>query len=198
MTLSIYNLSYKIGERIILEHVSAKLPQGSCVMITGHNGSGKSTLLKLIHKGHPNIKKQGVSIMMHQNINDNLFGTLTIADNFHLVGANDTAWIHTMLNRFRSKPSVNTLVGSLSGGERQRLALYMRLWMKPQFLLLDEFTSALDPKSSSELMKEVITMSQDHNITTLIVTHDLDVLKNHSGYVHWEMEHGHLVVSPQK
>lgn len=194
MTLYITNLYHKIGERTILEGISARLTQGSCVMITGHNGSGKSTLLKLIHKGHANITKKGVSVMMHQHINDNLFGALTVEENFHLIGAYDETWIQSMLGRFRSKPSPKTLVANLSGGERQRLALYMRVWMKPQFLLLDEFTSALDPQSSLELMEEVISLSCEHRVTTIIVTHDLDVLKNNTGYIHWEMEHGRLNV----
>lgn len=193
ISLRIKSLTHKIGERTILDGVSAEVTQGSCVMITGHNGSGKSTLLKLIHSGHPSIIKHGQSVMMHQNINDNLFGSLTIAENFYLIGARDTIWINSMLDRFRSRPTPHTRVSELSGGERQRLALYMRLCMKPQFLLLDEFTSALDPQSSTELMEEVIRISRDENISILIVTHDLDVLNDHSGYIHWEMEHGRLV-----
>lgn len=195
ITLRIQNLTYKMGERTILDHVSVDVPQGSCVMITGHNGSGKSTLLKLIHAGNPSIIKRGTSVMMHQNMNDNLFGSLTIAENFYLVGARDTGWLNRMLDRFRSRPTLNTCVGDLSGGERQRLALYMRLHMKPQFLLLDEFTSALDPKSSTELMEEVVDISRKENMTIFIVTHDLDVLHDHSGYIHWEMEHGRLLLN---
>lgn len=195
-TLSIKHLSYTLGERKILDNVSTSVSQGSCVMITGHNGSGKSTLLKLIHKGHPKITKRGMSVMMHQNVNDNLFGSLTIAENFYLVGARDTAWTQSMLARFRSRPSPQTRVSDLSGGERQRLALYMRLHLMPQFLLLDEFTSALDPRSSTELMEEVMRISRQENMTIFIVTHDLDVLEDHTGYIHWDMEHGRLTAQP--
>lgn len=64
-------------------------------------------------------------------------------------------------------------VGQLSGGQRQALSLLMALMNDPKLLLLDEHTAALDPKSSEIIMKLTNKMVQDRDITTLMVTHNL-------------------------
>jgi putative ABC transport system ATP-binding protein len=64
-------------------------------------------------------------------------------------------------------------IGSLSGGQRQALTLLMATWLKPELLLLDEHTAALDPKSAEKvihLTREIVTT---HKITTLMVTHSM-------------------------
>lgn len=189
--LTIKDLSYTIDDRIILSHVTMDIPKGACVVITGHNGSGKSTLLKLIHQGHPNITKNGRSVMLHQNINDNLFCALTVFENFKLLGMDDKNVVEELLNRFKSRPSLHTCVAQLSGGERQRLALYMRLLMHPDLLLLDEFTSALDTETSHILMQEVLALARQCNITTITVTHDFSLIQGIE-CLHFEMNGGRL------
>lgn len=64
-------------------------------------------------------------------------------------------------------------VGKLSGGQRQALSLLMALMNNPKVLLLDEHTAALDPKSSETVMKLTDKMVADREITTLMVTHNL-------------------------
>lgn len=189
--LEIKDLSYVIEGRTILSHVAMDVPEGACAVITGHNGSGKSTLLKLIHRGHPNIIKKGRSVMLHQNINDNLFCTLSIFENFKLLGITDKTVVEELLNRFKSRPSLHTCVAQLSGGERQRLALYLRLFMRPDLLLLDEFTSALDTATSRILMQEMLTLTRQHNIATIIITHDFDLIQGIE-CLHFEMDSGRL------
>jgi putative tryptophan/tyrosine transport system ATP-binding protein len=68
---------------------------------------------------------------------------------------------------------LDTPIGTLSGGQRQALTLLMATWRKPQLLLLDEHTAALDPKSAEQvvaLSEQVI--GRDH-LTTLMVTHSM-------------------------
>lgn len=64
-------------------------------------------------------------------------------------------------------------VGQLSGGQRQALSLLMALMNNPKVLLLDEHTAALDPKSSETIMQLTDKMVADREITTLMVTHNL-------------------------
>lgn len=69
-------------------------------------------------------------------------------------------------------------IGTLSGGQRQALTLLMATWLKPELLLLDEHTAALDPKSADlviRLTEEVITR---HRLTTLMVTHSMQQAVN--------------------
>lgn len=63
--------------------------------------------------------------------------------------------------------------GSLSGGQRQALALIMATMIRPDLLLLDEHTAALDPKSSDTVMMLTEKIVREKNITTLMVTHNL-------------------------
>lgn len=68
---------------------------------------------------------------------------------------------------------LNTPAGSLSGGQRQALAMIMATMIRPDLLLLDEHTAALDPKSSDTVMMLTEKLVREKNITTLMVTHNL-------------------------
>ncbi len=68
---------------------------------------------------------------------------------------------------------LSTLAGSLSGGQRQALALIMATMNRPDLLLLDEHTAALDPKSSDTVMMLTDKIVHEKNITTIMVTHNL-------------------------
>ena len=72
----------------------------------------------------------------------------------------------------------DVLVKELSGGQRQALALLMAMINEPEILLLDEHTAALDPKSSAHIMALTHRMVSERNLTTIMVTHNLeDALK---------------------
>lgn len=68
---------------------------------------------------------------------------------------------------------LQTPAGALSGGQRQALALIMATMIRPDLLLLDEHTAALDPKSSDTVMTLTEKIVREKNITTLMVTHNL-------------------------
>lgn len=68
---------------------------------------------------------------------------------------------------------LSTPAGSLSGGQRQALALIMATMARPDVLLLDEHTAALDPKSSDTVMMLTDKIVREKNITTIMVTHNL-------------------------
>lgn len=69
--------------------------------------------------------------------------------------------------------SLHTKVKELSGGQRQSLALIMATMNKPDLLLLDEHTSALDPKTSDIVMQKTKDIVEKYNIPTLMITHNL-------------------------
>ena len=64
-------------------------------------------------------------------------------------------------------------VGLLSGGQRQALTLLMATLKKPRLLLLDEHTAALDPKTSAKVLKLSDEIIEEHNLTALMVTHNM-------------------------
>jgi len=64
-------------------------------------------------------------------------------------------------------------IGVLSGGQRQALTLLMATWLKPDLLLLDEHTAALDPKSADQVIELTDQIIQREKLTTLMVTHSM-------------------------
>jgi len=68
---------------------------------------------------------------------------------------------------------IDNAIGSLSGGQRQALTLLMASWMKPELLLLDEHTAALDPKSADQVIRLTHDIITRDKLTTLMVTHSM-------------------------
>jgi putative ABC transport system ATP-binding protein len=68
---------------------------------------------------------------------------------------------------------LENVIGSLSGGQRQALTLLMATWLRPQLLLLDEHTAALDPKSADQVIALSEQLIAREQLTTLMVTHSM-------------------------
>jgi putative ABC transport system ATP-binding protein len=64
-------------------------------------------------------------------------------------------------------------IGTLSGGQRQALTLLMASWTRPQLLLLDEHTAALDPKSAAQVAELTKRIIEEEKLTALMVTHSM-------------------------
>jgi putative ABC transport system ATP-binding protein len=68
---------------------------------------------------------------------------------------------------------LDNAIGSLSGGQRQALTLLMASWLKPELLLLDEHTAALDPKTADQVIRLTHEIIERDKLTTLMVTHSM-------------------------
>lgn len=73
---------------------------------------------------------------------------------------------------------LDNAIGSLSGGQRQALTLLMASWLKPDLLLLDEHTAALDPKSADQVIRLTHDIIERDKLTTLMVTHSMQQAVN--------------------
>ena len=88
---------------------------------------------------------------------------------------------------------LTTKVGLLSGGQRQALTLLMATLQKPQLLLLDEHTAALDPKTASKVLEATRRIVKQNNLTTLMITHNMrDAIAYGNRLI--MMYDGHIVV----
>lgn len=182
----------------IIHHVSTTIHHGEFVVILGGNGSGKSTLLKLMNRNY--FHTSGEIIFKNkliesydyktlrdniatitQQVSDSLFLDLTIEENAILINAahekkESASDVAHYLSQFNPKLShaLKTRVKNLSGGEQQLLAFALYLRHQPDLLLLDEHTSALDPKKSDDIMALTQAIILKKGITCLMTTHELN------------------------
>jgi putative ABC transport system ATP-binding protein len=73
---------------------------------------------------------------------------------------------------------IDSPIGKLSGGQRQALTLLMATWLKPELLLLDEHTAALDPKTANRVIQLTEELISKDNLTTMMVTHSMQQAVN--------------------
>ena len=193
-------------EVVALKDFSLKVEKGEILVITGGNGSGKSTLLRALSGTAPiksgQILIDGVDITkwsankrakllgtVHQ---DTMLGTcpnLTIQENFQLT--NTKKWWQPLpynlkLNDKQIQSIKNTglpleardtsKINMLSGGQRQAIAVCLAFENKKPVLLFDEFTSALDEKTVTNILDFTLKQAKENNTTMLMVMHTINVL----------------------
>jgi molybdate transport system ATP-binding protein len=167
-----------------LEDVSFEVPRGAYGVVIGPTGSGKTTLLEVISGlipqtsgrlmlgGHDARRQppesRGVGLVYQLGF---LFTHLSVEQNV-LYGAADVALAKVIARRFGVDECYSRSVHSLSGGERQLVAIVRALARRPEFLLLDEPFSALDPSRRASARRELRDIHRAWGTTTLHVTHD--------------------------
>ena len=181
-----------------LSDVSFSIEQGSFVCILGHNGSGKSTLAKLFNAlqlpGEGTVLVSGMDSREEKNIfpirrevgmvfqnPDNQFVGATVEDDVAFGLENQGIPVEEMKKRVSEALSLVGMAeftkkepARLSGGQKQRVAIAGVVALRPDILILDEATSMLDPEGRLELIKIVQKIRQDHQMTVISITHDLD------------------------
>ena len=191
MQIEFQDVSYRHDEKDILQNICAGFPAGDYVSIVGPSGSGKSTFLKLcchlISPSEGRLLINGRDMMLENPVElrkkvsycfqtPTLFGN-TVQDNiafpYSIRGQKiDRERVRMLFSRFRMEESCLTQeVKTLSGGEKQRIALIRTLLFKPEILLLDEVTSALDGENTSIVEDAVLGLNRE-GITILWVTHN--------------------------
>lgn len=185
---------------MILDGVSFFLGRGEVLFLLGSNGSGKSSLLRLCGRQVPTrmgtITLQGKSLshfsssalcrqiaLLPQRVEASLFPTMNLKEHISLYlyskGEQLTREIwEEHLRQFQPKllSLLHTPACKLSGGLKQVFALALTLLSRPKILLLDEYTSALDPQTRREVIDSTLCWVDRHQIATMIATHHLSDL----------------------
>ncbi|MDD3173285.1 MAG: ATP-binding cassette domain-containing protein [Herbinix sp.] len=191
--LEFQNVSFANDDKTILKNLSVSIDQGDFISIVGPSGSGKSTFLKLCShlisptNGKINFKGNNFIDYSPTELRKSiaycfqtpyLFGD-TVMENINFPFSirnvkldqkrvSELFFLFHMTIDYLNKDTKN-----LSGGEKQRIALIRSLLFKPEILLLDEITSALDV-DNTKIVENVITSLNKEGITVLWITHNLE------------------------
>ena len=187
--LDIKNLSYSFGNNPILKDINIHVNENEMVAIVGSSGVGKSTLFNLI-AGVLKIQAGKITINSSEDYigkvaymlqKDLLFEHKTIIDNVILpliiAKVNKKEALeegNKLLKQFNLDKYANKYPQQLSGGMRQRVALIRTYMFKRNIFLLDEAFSALDAITKKELHKWYLDLKKEFNLTTLLITHDIE------------------------
>lgn len=197
--VQVHNVTKSFGAVQVLKGVSLSVKKGTAVALIGPSGSGKSTLLRCINglvpidsgevyaSGHAvhQVHSDAQSIALRKDVSMvfqqyNLFPHMTALQNVMLAPVHvlkqDPAEVEAraveLLAKVRLTGKEKAYPGQLSGGQQQRVAIARSLAMRPNVMLFDEVTAALDP----ETVKEVLTTIRDlvsEGLTSILVTHEM-------------------------
>jgi polar amino acid transport system ATP-binding protein len=193
----IEGLRKSFGDLQVLRGVDLEVADHEVICLIGASGSGKSTLLRCVNLIEPidagrivvegaEITAPGVdvnAIRRHIGIvfqSFNLFPHMSVLRNITLAptkvvgtpAAQAEAEARELLDRFDLADKADEYPDRLSGGQQQRVAIMRALAMKPDIMLLDEVTSALDPELVAEVL-DVIRELASAGMTMLIATHEM-------------------------
>ena len=203
--VEVNNLSTTFGNNVIHDKLSFSVEENEIFGILGGSGSGKTTLIRQmvmlqeVQKGTIHVLNQNVSTLtlkQSQAFKANfaylfqfgaLYSFLNVIDNISVMLKEYTdlpndliqTIAYTNLNMVGLPLSCAKLYPSqLSGGMKKRVALARALAMQPKILFLDEPTSGLDPSSTQSFNELIVQLQKLLNLTVIIVTHDLNTIKN--------------------
>ena len=207
--IDLQHISKKFGDRVIIDDISAQFKPGICNLIIGTSGSGKTVLVKCIvdllkaDKGEVLFDNIAFSTMekedrkeLRQNLGmlfqgNALFDSMTVEQNVRF-----PLDMFSELNLEEKKIKVNEILArvqlegvnskfpaELSGGMKKRVGLARALVMQPKYLFCDEPNSGLDPQTSMVIDKLIHELTVEFNITTIVVTHDMNSVMEIGNYI---------------
>jgi ABC-type multidrug transport system ATPase subunit len=202
--LRVTNLCKTYGKKNVLKNITFEVPKGGITGFLGPNGAGKSTTIKIIAglvaptsgtveiegvvmNGNSTAVFQKLGIMFEA---PSFYNYLTARQNYALLiqlQHNKAVDIDHILKIVGLSGSSDIKVGEFSQGMRQRLGIGQALLAKPEFLILDEPTNALDPLGRKEIKNLIQHLVQSEKMTIFISSHllsEIEQICTHAVIIH--------------
>ena len=196
-------VTFSFGPHVVLQYLDIDVEESLTTVIVGRSGIGKSVLLKcitgLLVPSAGSIKIDGSEVvgaersalreirrrvgMLFQE--GALFDSLSVYENvafplaYHRTesGAEIDRKVAAYLDLVEMRESALAMPRELSGGMRRKVAIARAMILEPRYLLYDEPTSGLDPESAAIVESMMRRLQQERAMTSLVVTHDLDLTR---------------------
>lgn len=195
--VKVENVTFGYGGVNTLENINLEIHKGDFVGLIGPNGSGKTTLAKII-----------LGLLKPKNGTVELFGTevkkfdewkklgyvpqkagseivqfpVTTEEVVGMEGVSKSS-VDWALDLVEMKEFSKKLISQLSGGQQQRVFIARALVKKPKLLILDEPTAGVDIESQSRFYDLLKKLNKEHQITLVLVSHDIDVVAHEVTHV---------------
>jgi phospholipid/cholesterol/gamma-HCH transport system ATP-binding protein len=227
--IEVKNIKKSFGDKTILEDISAVFETGKCNLIIGSSGSGKTVLTKCIvglfkpDKGDICYDGKGTLEMtreertaLRQQIGmlfqgSALFDSMTVEQNiiFTLDMFSNMSYrekrkrIDEVLQKVELTGSNKKFPSEVSGGMKKRVGIARAIVLNPKYLFCDEPNSGLDPQTSLVIDKLIKDITNEYNITTVVVTHDMNsvmeigdkIMYLYKGRKEWEGNNKDIIYS---
>jgi len=178
--VNVRGVTKRFGDRVALRDVSFEAADGELVAVIGPNGAGKTTLLSIVggllraDAGEVSRPPREVGWVPQQGA---VYSKLSVAENLRLFArlekvADTDAAVDRMLDQTGLRERAGDELGTLSGGNRQRVNIAVGLLADPPVLLLDEPSSALDPRQRERLWEFILGLARG-GTTVVFSTHDV-------------------------
>jgi phospholipid/cholesterol/gamma-HCH transport system ATP-binding protein len=198
--IKIDNITKSFGEKVVLNGVSGVFEKGKPNLLIGASGTGKSVLLKCIvglvmpDKGEvfyderpfyasdrdvkTDIRRemgmlfQGGALFDSKTVEQNVMFPLDVLTNMPLDEKMDR--VNICLKRVSLENSNKKMPSEISGGMKKRVGIARAIVNNPNYLFCDEPNSGLDPQTSVLIDELIQDISEEYDITTIVVTHDMN------------------------
>jgi phospholipid/cholesterol/gamma-HCH transport system ATP-binding protein len=230
--IEIKNIKKSFGDKVILEDISGVMETGKCNLIIGSSGSGKTVLTKcivglfkpdkgeILYDGQDFLamsteeKKdlrqqigmlfQGSALFDSMTVEQNIIFTLDMFSNMSL--RQKKKRVNEVLSRVELDGVNNKYPSEISGGMKKRVGIARAIVLNPKYLFCDEPNSGLDPQTSLVIDKLIKEITLEFNITTIVVTHDMNSVMEIGDYIiylykgrkEWEGTNKEIIFSTNK
>ncbi|MGA3343325.1 MAG: ATP-binding cassette domain-containing protein [Terracidiphilus sp.] len=202
--VAVKELRKSFGNLRVLNGINLTVNRGETLAVLGRSGTGKSVLLRLIigletpDSGSVSIYEQDIARLALDRMGEvrkkmgflfqhaALYDSLTVAENVafplehhrrEMSRSERNDRVAQLLFEVGMKGSNGKMPSDISGGMQKRVGLARALALQPEILLLDEPTAGLDPISSGEIDDLVLKLQREHQMASIVVTHDLHSAK---------------------